>query len=51
MCSVGDAFGVDVEGGMEVHKYVCNQCNKEFKGIGMKMSCPKCQSKDVKGIE
>ncbi|VVB90380.1 Uncharacterised protein [uncultured archaeon] len=51
MCSVGDSFGMEIEGGTEVHYYVCNHCSKKFKGIGINMTCPKCHSKDVKCIE
>jgi len=51
MCSVGDSFGVELEGGMEVHEYVCNNCGKSFKGIGSNVGCPKCRSKDVKCID
>ncbi len=48
MCSVGDSFGVEIEGGTEVHYYACNKCGKEFKGIGINVRCPKCNSLDVK---
>ncbi len=51
MCSVGDSFGVEIEGGMEVHQYKCNHCSKTFKGIGANVKCPKCNSKDVKCLE
>jgi len=51
MCSVGDSFGVELEGGMEVHEYVCNHCGKSFRAVGSIVDCPKCRSKDVKCIE
>ncbi|CAG0997181.1 MAG: hypothetical protein OIN86_17375 [Candidatus Methanoperedens sp.] len=51
MCSVGDSFGVELEGGMESHKYLCNHCSKMFKGIGTNLKCPKCFSKDIKCVE
>jgi len=51
MCSVGDSFGVELEGGMEPHEYLCNQCGKKFKGIGTNLRCPKCHSTDNKCIE
>ncbi|HEY9206058.1 MAG TPA: hypothetical protein VIO58_09060 [Candidatus Methanoperedens sp.] len=51
MCSVGDSFGVELEGGMEAHEYVCNNCGKSFKGIGSNLVCPKCRSKDVKCMD
>ena len=51
MCSVGDSFDIEIEGGMDVHKYECRQCNNTFKGIGANLRCPKCQSKDVKCLD
>ncbi|MCE8422837.1 MAG: hypothetical protein J5U17_05060 [Candidatus Methanoperedens sp.] len=51
MCSVGDSFGVELEGGMEAHEYQCNHCSKNFKGIGTNVRCPKCFSTDVKCLE
>ncbi|MBW6470403.1 MAG: hypothetical protein K0A90_04190 [Methanosarcinaceae archaeon] len=47
MCSVGDAFEVNVEGKLPVKEYSCNDCNSKFKGIGKNVMCPSCQSKDV----
>ncbi len=51
MCSVGDSFGVELEGGMESHSYLCNHCSKTFKGIGTNLKCPKCFSEDIKCID
>ncbi len=51
MCSVGDTMGMEIEGGIEPHEYVCNHCGKKFKAIGKNVSCPKCFSKDVRCIE
>jgi Zn finger protein HypA/HybF involved in hydrogenase expression len=51
MCSVGDSFGVEFEGGMEPHEYECNHCGKIFKDIGSGQTCPNCHSRDVKCIE
>ncbi|MCL7411052.1 MAG: hypothetical protein P1P69_02500 [Methanosarcinaceae archaeon] len=50
MCSVGDAFEVNVEGKLPVKEYSCNDCNSKFKGIGKNVMCPSCQSKDVTDI-
>ncbi len=40
MCSVGDSFGIEIEGGMEAHEYMCKHCGKEFKGIGAGQKTP-----------
>ena len=50
MCSVGDAFEVNVEGKLPVKEYSCNDCDSKFKGIGKNVMCPSCQSKNVTDI-
>ncbi len=50
MCSVGDAFDVNVEGKLPVKEYSCNDCDSKFKGIGKNVMCPSCQSKNVTDI-
>lgn len=47
MCSVGDAFEVDISGDAELCEYVCRECGKEFKGIGKNLRCPACHSTNV----
>jgi rubrerythrin len=47
MCSVGDAFDLDLEGNLPVKDYVCKDCGNKFKGIGKNVACPSCQSKNV----
>lgn len=47
MCSVGDAFDVNVEGKLPVKDYVCDDCKNQFKGIGKNVMCPSCQSRNV----
>jgi len=45
MCSVGDAFNIDIAEGVKMSEYVCKDCGKEFKGMGMsKVKCPSCKS-------
>ncbi len=46
MCSVGDAFNVDIQQ-LKLKTYKCSDCNSEFKGAGKKMICPSCQSNKV----
>ena len=31
MCSVGDAFDIDVEGKLPVKHYVCKDCGNKFR--------------------
>ena len=47
MCSVGDAFEVDITGDAELCDYVCNKCGKKFKGLGTNLRCPACHSTNV----
>ncbi len=49
MCSVGDMFDIDISGDAELHDYVCNDCGKQFKGLGRtNLRCPACHSTNVK---
>ena len=47
MCSVGDAFSVDVADSLETKSYKCKDCQNEFQGMGKKIICPTCLSKNV----
>jgi len=47
MCSVGDMFDVDISGDATMGEYICDDCGKEFKGIGKNLRCPKCHSMKV----
>jgi predicted Zn-ribbon and HTH transcriptional regulator len=47
MCSVGDAFDLDMEEKLPVKAYACKDCGNKFKGIGKNVTCPSCQSKNV----
>ena len=47
MCSVGDAFGVDVEETLNPKEYTCKDCKNNFKGIGKNVLCPACRSSNV----
>ena len=46
MCSVGDAFNIDIAEEIAPRKYKCNDCGKQFKGIrmGKSLKCPECHS-------
>ncbi len=47
MCSVGDAFGIDMAERLNPKEYRCKDCGNEFKGIGKNVLCPACQSNTV----
>jgi predicted Zn-ribbon and HTH transcriptional regulator len=47
MCSVGDAFGVDMGNALQTKNYKCKDCGNEFQAMGNKIICPTCQSKNV----
>lgn len=47
MCSVGEMPDVDISGKAEWREYICNDCGKEFKGIGKNLRCPACHSMNV----
>ncbi|VVB87255.1 Uncharacterised protein [uncultured archaeon] len=47
MCSVGDTFGTIELPGLESKYYKCSDCNNEFKGVGKKITCPSCHSKNL----
>ena len=50
MCSVGDAFGVDVADTLDTKRYKCKDCGNEFPGMGEKVICPSCRSKNVEVV-
>lgn len=48
MCSVGDSMKMEfAEVLLETKFYKCADCSNEFKGIGRKVICPACQSKNT----
>ena len=47
MCSVGDAFDLDLEGKLPVKNYVCKNCGNKFKNISKNVKYPSCQSGNV----
>ncbi|MCG7850252.1 MAG: hydrogenase maturation nickel metallochaperone HypA [ANME-2 cluster archaeon] len=47
MCSVGDAFSVDMADSLDTKSYKCKDCGNEFQGMGKRIICPTCQSKNV----
>ncbi|MFZ3383109.1 MAG: hypothetical protein WA144_04210 [Candidatus Methanoperedens sp.] len=46
MCSVGDAFNVEVQQ-LNAKFYKCGDCKNEFRGVGKKVMCPSCQSRNT----
>lgn len=52
MCSVGDAFNIDIADNAVFCQYKCNDCGKEFKGIGTgNIKCPGCKSTNTSKIQ
>ncbi len=49
MCSVGDAFNIDIAEDTGLREYKCNACGNKFKGvtINRKLKCPECESTDT----
>jgi Zn finger protein HypA/HybF involved in hydrogenase expression len=43
MCSVGDAFNVEIQQ-LNAKFYKCGDCRNEFRGVGKKVICPSCHS-------
>ncbi len=51
MCLVDSSASMDIEAGeISAVQYKCMDCNSKFRGIGKKISCPSCQSVNVKKI-
>lgn len=51
MCSVGDAFNIDIAEGVNFCQYKCKDCGKEFKGVGTgNIKCPNCHSSNTDKI-
>ena len=48
MCSVGDAFNIDIAEDAGFCEYICNDCEKIFKGLGKNLKCPNCKSTNTK---
>lgn len=53
MCSVGDAFNIDIAEDIGLCEYECKDCGKKFKGvkIAKSLKCPKCHSANTSMIE
>lgn len=49
MCSVGDAFNIDISEDVNICEYICQDCGKEFKGIALakNLKCPACHSSNT----
>lgn len=50
MCSVGDAFSVDVADSLNTKSCKCKDCGNEFQAMGKKIICPACQSVSVEVV-
>jgi len=50
MCSVGDAFNIDISEDIGLCKYECKECGSSFKGVrtGKQLKCPECHSENTK---
>jgi len=46
MCSVGDAFNIDIAGDSVICDYKCSDCGGKFRGVRVntKLKCPECHS-------
>ena len=49
MCFADSSVSVDIDSEeITANQYRCMDCKTNFKGLGKKISCPSCQSKNVK---
>lgn len=52
MCSVGDAFNIDIAEDVKMKDYKCEDCGKEFKGLGIStLKCPSCKSANTRLVK
>lgn len=52
MCFVDSSTADNVDmSGAAMSGYKCNACGNTFKGMGSKLSCPTCQSTDLKKMD
>ena len=51
MCFAESSVSVEIEeGDLVTEDYTCLDCNSGFRGIGKKVRCPSCMSKNVKKV-
>ncbi len=51
MCFADSSVNVELEeGDLVMDQYECLDCNSKFQGIGKKVRCPTCESKNVKKV-
>ncbi len=51
MCFVDSSASVEIEEGAVIGvQYKCMDCDSRFKALGKKVSCPSCESTNVKKI-
>ncbi len=51
MCTVGGGPDIGAIEGLATKEYECQDCKNKFKGMGRRVSCPSCRSKNVKQIQ
>jgi Zn finger protein HypA/HybF involved in hydrogenase expression len=51
MCTVGGGPDIGAIEGLATKEYECLDCKNKFKGMGRRVSCPSCRSKNVKQIQ
>lgn len=51
MCFAESSVSVEIEeGDLVTDNYECMDCNSKFRGLGKKVTCPTCESKNVKKV-
>ncbi|VVB88193.1 Zinc ribbon domain protein [uncultured archaeon] len=50
MCLVDSSTSIDIDTGELGTEYRCKDCDTRFKGLGKKITCPSCQSSNVKRV-
>ncbi len=50
MCLVDSSTSIDIESSEMGTEYRCMDCDTKFRGLGKRISCPSCQSNNVKKI-
>ncbi|MCD4797878.1 MAG: hypothetical protein K8R19_02560 [Methanosarcinales archaeon] len=52
MCFVDSSAADSVDlSAAAMTRYECSACGNRFKGMGSKLSCPSCQSTDLKKLD
>ena len=51
MCTVGGPPDISDVESLAAKDYECEDCGNKFKGMGRRVKCPSCQSKNVKLVK